>query len=331
MDVRTLDYHTGGEPLRIVTGGLPSIEGDTMLERRRYFSEHLDHYRRLLVLEPRGHADMYGAVPTAPASDDGDLGVLFLHNEGYSTMCGHGIIALVTAGLEHGLFAPRETDCVRIDTPAGRIVARPTPGPDGKITSVAFENVPSFVLRDNVNVFFEDREVSCTVAFGGAYYAYFDAARFGLDLVPSESAELVRLGRELKQAVAAACPIEHPEPGKADLGFLYGVIFVKPGDDAGRSRNVCVFADGEIDRSPTGTGVSGRAAIHFARGDIELGQRMEIESLVNTKFSVRCLAETRVGGLPAIVPEVTGSAHICGESRLLMDPGDPLAQGFMIR
>lgn len=330
MELTTLDYHAAGEPLRIVTGGLPEPEGATVLEKRRYMREHLDQYRRLLMLEPRGHADMYGAVLLPPATEDGDVGVLFLHNEGYSTMCGHGIIALVTAGLEHGLFEAADPEAIRIDTPAGRVTARARRDDGGRVEAVSFRNVPSFVLEPKIRVEVEGRPVDCTVAYGGAFYAYTDAEPFGLELVPGEAAEVIRLGRLVKQAVAGRCAIAHPE-GPDDLGFLYGTIFVRAGDEPGRSRNACVFAEGELDRSPTGTGVSGRAAIHHARGEIGLGQELLIESIIGSRFRVRCLENTLVGGIPAVITEVTGSAWMSGEHRFVLDERDPLGDGFLLR
>lgn len=330
MEIRTLDYHAAGEPLRIVTSGLPAIEGASMLARRRFMRERLDHFRRLLMLEPRGHADMYGAVLTPPASEDGDFGVLFLHNEGYSTMCGHGIIALVTAGIEHGLFHAQDTGQIRIDTPAGRISARAELGAGGRVESVAFSNVPSFVLQDRLELRLADRTVPVTIAFGGAFYAYVDAGELGFEVTPAEAAELIRAGRAIKEAAGAQCDIRHPQ-GDDDLGFLYGTILVRQLEQPGRSRNACIFADGELDRSPTGTGVSGRAAIHFARGEIGLGDVLTIESIIGTVFEVRCLQQTSVGGLAAVIPEVSGSAWMCGEHRFVLDPRDPLRDGFLLR
>jgi trans-L-3-hydroxyproline dehydratase len=330
MQVTTLDYHTAGEPLRIITGGLPGVPGATMLARRRYMRENLDHYRRFLMLEPRGHADMYGAVLTAPVTPDGDIGVLFLHNEGYSTMCGHGIIALVTAGLEHGLFAVADPQAIRIDTPAGRVTAKANYDHSGKIESVSFLNVPSFVLHQHHELEVEGRPVDCTVAFGGAFYAYVDAGEFGLDLVAHEAGQLIRLGKKIKDTINHAGIICHPD-GAEDLNFLYGTIFVRLEKGVKHSRNACVFANGELDRSPTGTGVAGRAAIHFSRGEIGLGEVLEIDSLIGTRFTVRCVDETRAGALPAVITEVTGSAYASGESRFVLDDRDPLADGFLIR
>lgn len=330
MEIRTLDYHTGGEPLRIVCEGLPEIEGDTVLEKRRFMSEKLDRYRRFLMLEPRGHADMYGAVLLPPCTTDGDVSVLFMHNEGYSTMCGHGIIALVTAGIEHGLFNINDSDAIRIDTPAGRITARAGQDPSGRVDSVSFLNVPSFVLEPHFSVEVDGVGVEGTIAFGGAFYAYVDAKPFGFELNAAEAAELIQLGQAIKVAVNKHCDIRHPN-GDEDLNFLYGTIFVREGDRSGHSRNACVFARAELDRSPTGTGVSGRAAIHHALGDIGLGQELVIDSIIGSTFRVRCVENTMVGGIPAVIPEVRGSAWMSGEHRFVLDPCDPLGDGFLVR
>lgn len=330
MEIRTLDYHAAGEPLRIVTHGLPRLDGATMLQRRRQMQETFDPYRRFLMLEPRGHADMYGAVLTPPASPDGDVGVLFMHNEGYSTMCGHGIIAMVTAGMEHGLFDIADPRRIRIDTPAGRVTARAHVDETGRVSSVTFRNVPSFVYRKELGYEVDGEEIACTVAFGGAFYAYVDAAPLGFELKPAEAPDLIRLGQRIKEAVGSRLDIRHPD-GQEDLDFLYGTIFVRQGDTPGASRNACVFARSELDRSPTGTGVSGRAAIHHARGELAIGDELSIESIIGTRFTVRCATETSVGSFPAVVPEVTGSAWMTGQHRFVLDPHDPLAEGFLLR
>ena len=330
MDIRTLDYHAAGEPLRIITSGLPEVPGESILERRRHMRDKLDAYRRFLMLEPRGHADMYGAVLMPPATADGDVGVLFLHNEGYSTMCGHGIIALVTAGIEHGLFDVADPGSIQIDSPAGRITARANFAGSGGVESVSFVNVPSFVLDPRLTVKVGDRDVDCTIAYGGAFYAYVDAESFGFELIPSEAVDVIRAGQLIKEAVNRLCEIRHPQGDEA-LNFLYGTIFVRDEEEPGHSRNACVFAQAELDRSPTGTGVSGRAAIHHARGDIGLGEELVISSIIGSKFRVRCLENTTVGGIPAVIPEVTGSAWMTGEHHFLLDKCDPLGSGFLLR
>ena len=326
--VLTVESHAAGEPLRVITGGLDPIPGTTILEKRRFAREHLDRLRRGLMFEPRGHADMYGAIPTDPVTPDGDAGVLFMHNEGWSTMCGHGVIALVTVALEVGLLSVR--DVVRLDTPAGRVTARPR-REGARVRSVAFENVPSFVvaLDDRVEVpgF---GEVRYDLAFGGAYYAFVDAASVGLEMTAARFRDLISAGTVIKRAVMAAGEIRHPvEP---DLSFLYGTIFTGPALGSGaHSRNVCVFAEGEVDRSPTGTGVSARVAIERARGRLAPGQAFVVESIIGTRFTGRIAREVKWEGNDAVVPEIEGSAWITGRSELLIAPDDPLAEGFILR
>jgi len=329
--ITTIDAHTAGEPLRVVTGGLPEIPGETILARRRWAQENLEPLRKALMLEPRGHADMYGCIPMPPSTPDGDVGVLFMHNEGYSTMCGHGIIGLVKVGVEAGLFEVDQGDpLVRIDTPAGRITA--TAHLDGdRVSHVSFENVPSFLLhRDLVVEVPGLGEVSCDIGYGGAFYAYVEASAVGLELAPRSFSRIVTLGRQIKRAVGDAADLVHPD-GDEDLNFLYGTIFVGPAVGAAHSRNVCVFAEGEVDRSPTGTGVSGRAAIHHARGELDVGEAITIESLLGTTFDVEVVRTCEVGDLQGIIPRVTGSAHVTGRHEFLIDPTDPLSEGIFLR
>jgi trans-L-3-hydroxyproline dehydratase len=277
---------------------------------------------------------MYGCLLMPPASTDGDLAVLFLHNEGYSTMCGHGIIALATVLLETGLFAPTSPSTeLRIDTPAGRVTARATVRvePEVRVESVAFTNVASFVVALDARVDVPGLgPVRYDLAYGGAFYAYVDAPSLGLDCTPGHVRNLIDTGMRIKHAVMASRPIVHPDD--ADLGFLYGTIFVGPAksEDA-HSRNVCVFADGEVDRSPTGTGVSGRVAIHHARGELSAGQSIEIESVLGTRFRGRVLEETTCGPFAAVIPEVSGSAWITGRNEFVIDPSDPVRNGFLLR
>lgn len=328
LRVTTIDAHTAGEPLRIITGGLPPIPGDTILAKRRYARGHLDHLRTALMWEPRGHADMYGCIMTEPVTPDGTLGVLFLHNEGFSTMCGHGIIGLVKVGIETGLIAPAAE--IRLDTPAGRVTA--FPHFDGQhVTRVSFHNVPSFVyaLDQWINLPGWGR-VKYDIAFGGAFYAFVRADEVGIGLTGNDFRQLIDLGTRIKQAVIAEGVPQHPfEP---DLSLLYGTIFVGPPEDpAHHSRNVCVFADGEVDRSPTGTGVSARAALHFAHGDLGIGQPFVVESILGTTFTGEVMEATSFGPYSAIIPRVSGTAFITGRNELLIDPADPLRNGFLLR
>jgi proline racemase len=328
--ITTLDAHAAGEPLRIVTGGIDPIPGATMLEKRRYARLHLDGLRRALVFEPRGHADMYGAIPTDPVTADGDLGVLFLHNEGWSTMCGHGIIALTTALLETG---ERAGDVVRYDAPPGRVTARATRDGD-RVRAVAFENVPSFAAALDQTVAVDGLgTIGYDLAYGGAFYAFVDADALGVPLDASGFRQCIDVGMRIKRAVMAARDIRHPEaPDSADLSFLYGTILTGKAHAAGAdSRNVCVFAEGEVDRSPTGTGVSARVAIEHARGRLRDGATFTVESILGTRFRGRVLRSATVAQYEAVVPEVAGSAWTVGRSELWIAPDDPLPEGFVLR
>jgi proline racemase len=331
LKITTIDLHTAGEPFRVITGGYPDLPGDTMLARRRHAREHLDHLRTALMWEPRGHADMYGCIITPPVSPEGDLGVLFMHNEGFSTMCGHGIIALTKVVLETGLLPMVEPESVvRIDSPAGLITAYARVA-DGRVQSVRFRNVPSFVLALDEAVEVPGLgQVRYDLAFGGAFYAYVRAEDAGVRCAPADFRALIERGMAIKRAVMASRPIPHPF--EADLSFLYGTILIGPAlGEGAHSRNVCIFAEGEVDRSPTGTGVSGRLAIHYARGEIGLNEPVVIESIIGSRFRGRVVGTTTFGSYPAVIPEVEGTAYITGRHEFLIDPHDPLSDGFILR
>ena len=330
--ISTIDAHTEGEPLRIITQGYPVVEGRTMLEKRRFVKANLDHLRQVLMYEPRGHADMYGALLTEAVTEDGDFGILFLHNEGYSSMCGHGIIATVTVAAETGAIEVNNGQLkrVNIDSPAGRIIA--SVSRHNNHLDVNFECVPSFVECTGKTVWVEDLgEVTYDIAFGGAYYAYVDADALGLDCFPGNVADLIKAGRAIKQAVSQHYELVHPQ--QADLSFLYGTIFTsKKGlQPHSHSRHVCIFADGEVDRSPTGTGVSGRIALLHQKGEVELSQSIKIESLIGTHMLVSAEDRLIYENKPSVIPKVSGRAFITGSHTFLIDPEDPLKQGFLLR
>jgi trans-L-3-hydroxyproline dehydratase len=331
LRITAIDAHAEGEPLRVILEGYPELEGDTILERRQYARDELDHLRTALMWEPRGHADMYGCVITPAVSETADFGVLFLHNEGYSTMCGHGIIAVTKVVLETGMLpmvAPETV--VKIDTPAGLVTAR-AKITSGRISRVAFENVPSFVVALNEAVEVPGiGRVSYDLAFGGAFYAFVQAADVGLTCIPDHFRALIEKGMAIKRAIMEDRAVEHPYD--ADLSFLYGTIFIAPpvAEDV-HSRNVCIFADGEVDRSPTGTGVSARLAIHHERGELAIGQPIIVESIIGSRFTGRIARTAEYGPYKAIVPEIEGTAHITGRSEFVIDPDDPLRHGFLLR
>ena len=327
--LKTIDAHTAGEPLRLIVEGFPPVEGGTMLEKRAYVLDHHDHLRRALMLEPRGHADMYGALLTEPERADSDAGVLFMHNEGLSTMCGHGVIAVVTMALERGLIVPKRAGEVVLDVPAGQIRARATMA-DGRVTKVSFVNVPSFVLQAGMPVRANGRVAPVDVAFGGAFYAIVDAEAVGLAVVGERLTDLRRVGMEIKHAVEAALTVVHPEePG---LHGIYGTIFTgPPSSDAADLRNVTIFADAEVDRSPCGSGTAAVMAVLAAMGMfVDPDQVFTHESIIGTRFRGRVAATTSVGEFEAIVPEIEGSASITGEHHFIIDSHDPLRHGFRL-
>jgi proline racemase len=311
--IRTVDYHTGGEPFRIVTGGVEPLAGGTILEKRRYALEHLDHVRRLLVNEPRGHADMYGCFVTDPEDDGADLGVVFFHNAGYSTACGHGTIALVTWAIETGRVAGPE---VVVDVPSGRLptVARVE---DGRVRSVRFRNVPAFVWGRGLPA----AGLDVDVAFGGAFYASVQER-----VEPAELPRLIELGRAVKADLERAHEIVHPR--EPDLRDVYGVIFwQEEGGPPLTQRNVTVFADGEVDRSPCGSGTSARLALLHDEGRLATGEPLRHLSIVGSEFTGRVVEQVEEG----VVTEVEGSSYPTGRHEFLLDPDDELGEGFLLR
>ena len=319
LEVSAVDYHTGGEPFRIVTGGVSPLRGDTILDKRRDAAERLDHVRRLLVYEPRGHADMYGRFVTDPEDDGADLGVVFFHNAGYSTACGHGTIALVTWAIEAGLQPVTGEDTrVVVDVPSGRLetVARM----DGdRVRSVRFRNVPAFVWETGVEA--AGREVD--VAFGGAFYASVEER-----VEPSELPRLIELGREVKAELEAQHDVVHPlEP---ELRDVYGVIFFQR-EQPNVQRNVTVFADGEVDRSPCGSGTSARLALLDTSGELPRGHTLRHLSIVGSEFLGRVVGDQEVAGRPGVVTEVEGRAHRTGYHHFVLEDEDELGTGFLLR
>ena len=329
--IRTIDSHAAGEPLRLIVEGLPSPEGETMLAKRAWAQKHIDHLRRSLMLEPRGHADMYGAILTEPVTSGAHAGVLFMHNEGWSTMCGHGVIAVTTIAIERELIWPGGPNLV-LDSPAGRIEASASVSESNgqrKVSSVSFRNVASYVWEAGIPVTVGGRTLLVDVAFGGAFYAIVDAESAGLAIDPSRLGELRRLGMEIKREVERLRQVSHPEdPG---LQGIYGTIFTAPAQhpDA-HLRNVTIFADAEVDRSPCGTGTAAVMAVLSEMGVLSEDAPFVHESIVGTLFVGRIAGRRPVGEIAAIVPEIQGSAWITGEHTFLIDGDDPLRAGFRL-
>ncbi len=351
----TIDMHTGGEPLRVILGNTLPLEGDSVLAKRRFAQRHLDHLRRRLMWEPRGHRDMYGAIVIPPNDAGAHFGALFLHNEGFSTMCGHAVIALAKLAVELGWVerenfdadvsvteAPAREVPVTIDAPCGRIHAFAKVDECGRVTSTRFQCVPSFVTARGQTIDVPGLgKIQYDIAYGGAFYAYVDAAQLPFTLEPANTEQIIRAGRAIKSALLKdGPPVRHP--AESDLGFLYGTIFMDmealrnpPGTQGKsasslRSRNVCVFADGELDRSPTGSGVSGRMALHLDQGLISEQQTLIAESISGSCFLGKTVQRLEYAGIPAVVPEITGTAYITGKNHFYIDPDDPLKDGFLL-
>jgi trans-L-3-hydroxyproline dehydratase len=340
--IRTIDAHAAGEPLRLVIDGLPAPEGRTMLEKRAWAMKRLDHLRKALILEPRGHADMYGALLTEPVSSEAHAGILFMHNEGWSTMCGHGIIAVTTIAIERSLIwadhgrgedgaKPASTE-IRYDTPAGLVHARAELSHYGdavRVESVAFRNVASFVFEPSLMVPVGGRKIPVDVAFGGAFYAIVDAEAAGVPIDAAHLPELRKLGMTIAREVERLRRVVHPnDPG---LEGIYGTIFTAPAHlpDA-HLRNVTIFADAEVDRSPCGTGTAAVMAVLNDMGLLLDDVPFVHESIVGTTFKGRVVDRLQVGEQPAIIPEIEGAAWITGEHSFLIDGDDPLKAGFRL-
>jgi proline racemase/trans-L-3-hydroxyproline dehydratase len=332
LSVTCVDYHTAGQPFRIVSGGVPPLRGKTILDRRSYAAEHLDDFRRLLVQEPRGHADMYGCFVTEPEDDGADLGVVFFHNDGYSTACGHGTIALATWAIESGLVAAEGGEIpVVVDVPSGRV--RAICGVvDDRVTWVRFRNVPAFVQDRPVALDTSSGPVTAEVSYGGAYYASVRASDVGLGVEPPNVNAFIALGREIKRLLNEGEAAAHPEDAR--LSGVYGVMFFEDiADDTVplRQRSVTVFADGEVDRSPCGSGTSARLALLHRDGRLRTGQRMAHESIIGTEFTAAVVEETEAYGQPAVVTEIEGRAHRTGYHQFVLEAGDDLGTGFLLR
>ena len=359
MIIKTIDAHVAGEPLRLVVDGFPAPRGRTMAAKRDWAASHADVLRRALMLEPRGHADMSGAVLTEPVSPGAHAGLLFFHNDGFSTMCGHAVLAVTTIALERGLLLPGGDGATIVyDTPAGTIRARatfagaPTRAPAAmpsaseasasgggapreskecgiRVERVSFVNVPSFVLHAGLPIQLGARHLRADVAYGGAFYAIVDSEAVGLAIDAAHLPELRRAGMAIKRAIEATHAVVHPlDPLVTGID---GTIFTGPSHDNGADlRNVAVFADAEVDRSPCAAGTCAVMAVVDAMGLLAEDAPFVHESVIGTRLSGRLVGRTAVGDYPAIVAEVEGAAWITGEHTFFVDDDDPLKEGFRL-
>jgi len=331
--IETVEMHTGGEPVRIVTAGYPTIEGATLLEKRRFAREKRDRFRSLIMFEPRGHYDMYGVLPVAPDHPEADMAVLFIHNEGYSTMCGHATIALGRYAVDTGIVQP-EGDIARLNLqcPCGLVRVK-VALEDGKPGLVSFVSVPAFAFAlDRVVDVPGLGPITLDIGYGGAFYAFLPAAIFGLDVRHSPTRDLVDAADRVTKAVQRQVALDHPD--SPDLAFLYGTILTDGQSGVtqeGPSANICVFAEREVDRSPTGSGVTARIALAVARDPSRCSANFTFESITGSRFTGRVAETTTSGRFPAIRAEVAGRAYYTGRSVFTVEPDDPLSGGFLLK
>ncbi len=327
-----VDLHAGGEPLRLVTSGYPPIPGSSVLDKRAYLEAHWDHYRKRLMFEPWGHADMYGCLLVPPERPDSLYGLIFMHNEGYSTMCGHATIAVTTWLVESGqVLIPdgAEEVEVRLDVPSGQVEAHARLN-SGRVVSVWFENVPAFAVALEKSFTVQDRQVRLDIGFGGAYYAVVESHQLDLAVEPEHVDALREWAAAIKAAVEPLELTRHPIDAR--LNGLYGIIFTDGPHQSGNwDRNLTVFADGQIDRSPCGSCVSTRMALLDAKGVIARGETYRVESVIDTVFTGQVIGDADpVGPYRAVRTVIEGSAHVIGFRRFFHNPEDPL-EPFFIR
>jgi len=333
--VTTVDSHTAGECTRLVTSGLPPLRGPTMAHKLVYAEEHLPWAPRFLLLEPRGHKDMFGAILTAPCSPEADVGVVFMDNQGYEPMCGHAIIGAATTVLEMGMFPMREPETpVTLDTPSG-LVRASAQVENGRIVSISFQNVPAFVYRSEVALDVpEVGQLIIDVVFGGLFFVLLDVRQVALDLVPENAGRLADLGMRILAAANEVVEVRHPELPHIDR-IIDLRFYIEPGTDGADSRNVVILGDHMVDRSPCGTGTSAEAAFRHAEGRLRVGESFVTESIIGTRFTGTVVGETTVGSgverFPAVIPMITGRASITGFHQFMLAPDDPFPEGFLLR
>jgi trans-L-3-hydroxyproline dehydratase len=327
----TIDMHTAGEPVRIITAGYPALPGATILEKRRHAKAQFDHIRRRLMLEPRGHRDMYGVIPVAPSDPEAQLAVLFTHNSGYSTMCGHATIAIGRWAVEQKLVpVTRPLTVFNLECPCGVVRVSVEVGEHGT-GEVTFESVPAFASHLDLDVATEEfGRLRIDIAFGGAFYAILPASRFGLSMFETPLEKLIAAGRSITAATRAQVILEHPEA--PDLAFLYGTILTDDAAPASSqpSTNLCIFAEGQVDRSPTGSGVTARLALDHARGHLDLGMRRSFRGLTGGPFSGELVRTARAGNRAAVIARVGGRSYHSGRSSFVIEENDPLRDGFAV-
>lgn len=325
----TIDSHTMGEPTRIVVSGFPALKGQTMMKRKKYLEKNYDHFRRALMLEPRGHRDMFGAIVTQPVHEEADIGVIFMDSGGYLNMCGHGSIGTATVAVQTGMVEVKEpyTDIV-LDAPAG-IVRTRVKVENNKVIETSIENVPAFLYKEDISMNIAGYgEILMDISFGGSFFALVNAENLGLDIDVSNLNVFKDLGMKILQEVNEKIEIKHPylDITTVDLVEFYG----KSDRPEANMKNVVIFGDAQADRSPCGTGTSAKVATMYAKKKIKLNEKFVYESITGSLFTGEAIRETSVGDYDAIIPRITGSAYIIGMNQIIIDDSDPFKYGFLV-
>ncbi|RDY26437.1 proline racemase [Romboutsia weinsteinii] len=329
--IQAIDSHTMGEPTRIVTGGIPNIKGNTMAEKKAYLEENLDHLRTAIMLEPRGHNDMFGSIITQPCNEDSDFGIIFMDGGGYLNMCGHGTIGAVTAAIETGMVdAVEPVTNVVMEAPAG-IVKAEALVEDGKVKEVSFVNVPAFLYKKDVEVELPGvGTVKFDISFGGSFFAIVHASQLGLTIEPKNTSKLTEVALKLRDIINENIEIQHPTLDHIKTVDLVE-IYDEPTHPEATYKNVVIFGQGQVDRSPCGTGTSAKLATLHAKGQLKQGEKFVYESILGTLFKGEIVGTDKVGEYDAIIPKISGAAYITGFNHFVIDPEDPVKYGFILK
>lgn len=326
--LNTIDTHTAGEPTRVVVSGVPFLEG-TMMEKRRQLQDRYDFIRTMLMHEPRGHADMYGAIIMAPTHREADLGVVFMDSDGYHAMCGHGSIGVVTAALTSGIVPRQEPETVvLIDTPAGLVKVRAEID-RGQVGRISLENVPAFLYGRDLQLDLPWGPLQIDISFGGNFFVLVPAERLGITVTLSHLSDLIQQGMAILEAARTQMKVAHPTKPHIDTVDLVEIYEENP-EEGVDCRNVVVFGKGQVDRSPCGTGTCAKMAALYAEGRLDLGEAFVNQSIIGTRFMGRLLREERVGDVAAVIPEIAGRAYVTGFQQFVVDSNDPLKSGFLL-
>ena len=329
--IHAIDSHTMGEPTRVVVGGVPNIPGKTLPEKKAYLEENLDYLRRAIMHEPRGHNDMFGSILVQPVSDEADIGIIFMDGGGYLNMCGHGTIGASTIAVESGMVPKVEPFTeLTLEAPAGLVRVKAAIE-NGKVKEVSFRNVPAFLYKPDVKINVpEIGEITLDISFGGSFFAIVDAKQLGIKIIPENATKLKDIGLKIRDIVNKEIEIQHPTLEHIKTVDLVE-IYDEPTNPEATLKNVVIFGEGQVDRSPCGTGTSAKMATLFAKGKLKEGQPFVYESIIGTMFKGRVVGTTKVGDFDAVIPEITGSAYITGFNTFVIDDDDPMKFGFTLK